>query len=74
MQTSTLVLTALAQLNEELINDDAFCGYNDDPEGTARLLDELWAQVPHVAFDATPDDLIDAWYSHFFAKEGLCAA
>ena len=45
MENSTLVLTALVQLNDELLNDDAFCGYNDDPEGTARLLDELWGLV-----------------------------
>lgn len=71
MQTSTLVLTALAQLNEELLNDDGFCGYNDDLEGTARLLDELWGIVPHVAFDATVEDLITAWYDQFFANEGV---
>ena len=69
MENSTLVLTALVQLNDELLNDDAFCGYNDDPEGTARLLDELWGLVPTVAFDATPDDLVTAWYDQFFADE-----
>jgi hypothetical protein len=42
MEPSTLVLTALLQLNEQLRQEDAFCGYLDDHAGTARLLAELW--------------------------------
>ena len=73
MENSTFVLTALLRLNEELLTDDAFCGYNDDPEGTARLLDELWGLNAHLTTFSTVDDLIDAWYTNHFAKEELCA-
>lgn len=69
METSTLVLTALLQLNNELINDDGFCGYNDDYTGNARLLDELWEIYCSMTPAKTPQDLVDAWYDQFYASE-----
>lgn len=68
METSTLVLTALLRLNDDLMHDDAFMGYTDDHEGTARLLDELWELYSAAHFPAeTPDELVSAWFEHFFA-------
>ncbi len=68
MESSTLILTALAQLNEELISDDGFDGYNDDLEGTTRLLDELWTLYSASHFPAEdPEELVSAWYENFFA-------
>jgi hypothetical protein len=67
METSTLVLTALVQLNDNLINDEAFCGYDDDYKGTARLLDELW-DLYYAQFirPETPEELVDVWFENFF--------
>jgi hypothetical protein len=72
METSTLVLTALVQLNDNLINDDAFCGYVDDYKGTARLLDELW-DLYYAQFirPETPEELIDVWFENFFCLQGF---
>lgn len=70
MNPSTLVLTACLQLNEELRDNDAFAGYNDDAEGTARLLAELWdiynANGP-VGQAELPEELVECWYNTFFA-------
>ena len=61
---STLVLQALAELNEALRDDDAFAGYTDDSEGTERLLQELWL------LDAdTVDDLIYQWFATYIPEE-----
>ena len=63
MQPSTLVLTALLQLNEDMRDNDAFLGYTDDAAGTVRLLEELWEQYSLLpSMDATADDLVEAWY------------
>lgn len=68
MESSTLILTALTLLNEELTNDDGFNGYNDDLEGTTRLLNELWELYSTAYFPAEdPEDLVTAWYENFFA-------
>lgn len=74
METSTLILTALLQLNDELKDDDSFCGYTDDHEGTARLLSELW----DIAYTAicepwqdeftSPQELVNAWYEQLAAQ------
>jgi len=75
MENSTLVLTALVTLNGDLMNDDAFAGYTDDHEGTARLLTELWDLVyAHGDPLPTPEMLVEAWYDAFYAQceeEGL---
>jgi hypothetical protein len=73
METSTLVLTALVQLNDNLINDDGFAGYNDDYKGTAKLLDELW-DLYYAQFirPETPEELVDIWFENFFCSD-LCA-
>ena len=70
METSTLVLTALLQLNAQLMNDDAFCGYTDDHDGTARLLSELW-DIYYAPFHRAelPEELVNAWYENFYANE-----
>lgn len=73
METSILVLTALAQLNAQLITDDGFCGYNDDQDGTARLLNELWAiyyegqMLPSQDALDYPEELVNAWFEQFYA-------
>ena len=68
MTPSTLVLSALAQLDAQLQLDDAFCGYSPDAEGTARLLAELWeiysAPQPSGRCE-TAVELVDAWYINF---------
>jgi hypothetical protein len=75
METSTLVLTALAQLNEQLTTDDGFCGYNDDQDGTVRLLNELWTiyydsqMLPFQDALGCPEELVNAWYEQFYADE-----
>jgi hypothetical protein len=67
MEPSTLVLTALLQLNEQLRTDDAFCGYMDDHDGTARLLEELWDLYYAPLHRAElPEELVNAWYEQFF--------
>jgi hypothetical protein len=72
METSTLVLTALVQLNGQLINDDAFCGYVDDSKGTEQLHNELW-DLYYAQFirPETPGDLVDIWYENFFCLQGF---
>jgi hypothetical protein len=65
MEPSTLVLTALLQLNEQLRQEDAFCGYLDDHAGTARLLAELWdLYYAHMDRPESPEQLVDAWYEN----------
>ena len=70
MEPSTLVLTALLQLNEELRTSDAFCGYTDDHDGTASLLIQLWDlyYAPFVRAEH-PQELVDGWYDNFYANE-----
>ncbi len=65
MEPSTLVLTALLQLNEQLRTDDAFCGYLDDHDGTGRLLADLW-ELYYSAFHRaeTPEELVVAFYEN----------
>jgi hypothetical protein len=67
MEPSSLVLTALVALNEDLRTEEAFQGYNDDFEGTGRLLQELWdlyyAPFPRAE---TPEELVNAWYENTF--------
>ena len=72
METSTLVLTALFQLNKELSTNDAFCGYNDDHTGTQQLLEELW-DLYYAQFirPETPQGLVNIWYENFFNLEDL---
>ncbi len=67
MEPSTLVLTACLALNEDLRTEEAFQGYNDDHEGTGRLLAELW-EVYYGAFvrAETPEELCAAWYEQTF--------
>ena len=70
MEPSTLVLTALLQLSEQLRTSDAFCGYLDDHDGTARLLSELWDQYyAHFVRAEHPEELVDGWYETFYANE-----
>ena len=72
MTPSTLVLTACLQLNQDLRDNDAFMGYNDDADGTASLLAELWDM--YLAFHPdsraeTPEELVNSWYEDFYANE-----
>ena len=65
MNPSTLVLTACLQLNEQLRDNDAFAGYNDDEDGTSQLLAQLWDM--YLAFHPdcraeTPEELEECWY------------
>jgi|688.fasta_scaffold60228_8 hypothetical protein len=70
MEPSTLVLTALLQLNEQLRQDDAFCGYLDDHAGTGRLLAELWdLYYAHMDRPESPEQLVDAWYENEYEGE-----
>ncbi len=67
MEPSTLVLTACLALNEDLRTEEAFQGYNDDFEGTGRLLQELWDLYYAPSHRAeTPEELVDAWYENTF--------
>jgi hypothetical protein len=80
---SALVLQALVQLNEMMRDNDAFAGYNDDEEGTARLLEELWKLQRENSENAdvdpdfpvqpyiitTPEELVDAWFNEIFEME-----
>ena len=72
MQPSTLVLTALVQLNDNLINDDGFAGYTDDYKGTGQLLDQLW-DLYYAQFvrPEDPEELVDIWFENFFCLEQL---
>jgi hypothetical protein len=72
METSTLVLTALTHLNDNLLQDENFQGYVDDYKGTARLLDELW-DLYYAQFQRpeTPEELLDVWFENFFCLEQL---
>jgi hypothetical protein len=72
MTPSTLVLTALALLNEQLVNDDAFMGYDDTQDGTVQLLSELWDI--YLAFHPDsraerPEELVESWYEDFYAQQ-----
>jgi hypothetical protein len=72
MTPSTLVLTALAQLNEQLVNDDAFMGYDDDIDGTCQLLADLWSIYEAFQPDSraeTPEELVNSWYEDFYAQQ-----
>lgn len=74
MQPSTLVLNALVLLNEQLMNNDAFCGYNNDQDGTVRLLNELWTifydsqMLPFQDTLETPEELVNAWFEQFYSE------
>jgi hypothetical protein len=70
METSTLVLTALAALNEDLLNDDAFAGYSGEHDEVQRLLTELYDLV-YAHGDPLPTAalLVDAWYEQFYADQ-----
>jgi hypothetical protein len=75
METSTLVLTALLQLNDNLINDDAFCGYDDDSKGTEQIHNQLW-DLYYAQFirPETPEELVDIWFENYFCLEGFSEA
>ena len=70
-QLSTFVLTALLQLDDQLQNNDAFCGYSPNPDGTAQLLEDLWDifTSENPASWACPEELVEAWYTHFEESE-----
>ena len=70
-QLSTFVLTALLQLDDQLQNDDAFCGYSANAEGNAQLLEELWDifTSENPASWACPEELVEAWYTNFYNQE-----
>ncbi len=69
MQPSTLVLTACLQLHNQIVDDDGFCGYLDDHQGTTQLLNELW-DLYYAPFQRaeTPEELVAAWYEDIYAK------
>ncbi len=70
MEPSTLVLTALRQLHGELLEDEAFAGYDGDAYGQARLLGELWEQYNTNPVPAeNPQELVDGWYLGFYQSE-----
>ena len=74
MENTTLVLTAAALLNSELLNDDAFAGYSDDEETLQRLMTELWNLVyAHGEPLPTPALLVEAWFDSCYleAEAGL---
>ena len=72
MENSTLILTALLQLNEELRTNDAFCGYNDDHNGTQKLLEELWdLYYAQYIRPETAQEMVDIWYENFFCLENF---
>ena len=76
MENTTLVLTAAALLNAELLNDDAFAGYSDDEETLQRLMTELWNLVyAHGDPLPTPALLVEAWFDSCYwgLEEELCA-
>ena len=69
METSTLVLTALATLNEALLNDDGFHGYSGEQDEVRCLLGDLYDLVySHGDPLPTPDLLVAAWYDQFYAE------
>ena len=70
-QLSTFVLTALLQLDDQLQNNDAFCGYSANAEGNAQLLAELWDIFTsnNPASWACPEELVEAWYEDFYNQE-----
>jgi hypothetical protein len=71
MENSTIILKAAALLNEELLHDEAFCGYSDDQHDLQRLLGELW-DIFYVSqfFPFTdPEELVSAWYENFYAQQ-----
>ena len=75
MQPSTLVLTALLQLHQELSHDDGFAGYEGDADAQARLLAELWEQYLAHPFPAEhPQELVDGWYFSFYENAAYHAA
>jgi hypothetical protein len=69
METSTLVLTALATLNGELLNDDAFAGYSGEHDEVQRLLTELYDLI-YAHGDPLPTVtlLVEAWYDQFYSE------
>ena len=72
MTPSTLVLTALAQLDAQLQTDDAFCGYTPDADGTTQLLADLWSIYEAFLPDSraeTPEELVNSWYEDFYAEQ-----
>ena len=71
MENTTLVLTAAALLNEDLLNDDAYQGYSDDQLSLSRLLTELWDLVyAHGEPVPSAELLVEAWYDSYY----LCHA
>jgi hypothetical protein len=76
MEATTLVLLAASELNELLLNDDAFCGYSGDQADLQRLVDELWDLL--YPMNPRPDcsaALVAAWWDRFFTEfdpEALC--
>ena len=70
MDSSVIVIGALSQLNDDLRDNDAFAGYNDDEDGTSQLLAQLWDV--YLAYDPNfrsehPQELVACWYLSFFA-------
>jgi hypothetical protein len=70
MEPSTLVLAALSLLNEQIRDNDAFCGYEDNWAGTSRLLDELWElYTANSPKPANPNELVCAWLEELYPEE-----
>jgi hypothetical protein len=72
MTPSTLVLTALTQLDAQLQADDRFLVYTPDADGTVQLLAELWDI--YLAFHPDsraerPEELVESWYEDFYAQQ-----
>ena len=76
MQPSTLVLTATLELHNQIVDDDGFCGYNDDQVDSERLLNDMWElfyrERDHIE---TPDDLVQFWWDALLdeVSGNLCA-
>ena len=71
MQPSTLVLLALLNLNTELTAYPGLCTYEDSPEGTLRVLGQLWEiYLESPKSFTTVGFLTESWYEkHYIAAD-----
>ena len=68
MQPSTLVLSAVLEIHKQIVDDDGFCGYLDDQDGTAQLLNEVW-DLYYAQFNRpdTVEELVNLWFDQVLA-------
>ena len=65
-QFKTTALTEAITLHNELVNNDAFAGYDADKDAFDRLYKEVYIITRYELFDgADEEQIIETWFLYF---------